>query len=230
MEWLEDSRACLAVAETMLVEIEGMIQQSIRDESVTPYIKVKIKNCLENCRSPLDYVANYVFDHYCIMEYTAKELKKFKVYYPISPSEHIFNIAIKEKYKSLTTKRSDIVKVFEDSQSFKGDIWLKHLPKLINENKHRNLTQQSKEQTTTIHSGQIGGMTFNNVSMINVKTPFMIGNMPINFIDPSPYDHLFDASVKLEYYFQDIGLSVIPTLKAIHHGATIVINEMERII
>lgn len=46
-----------------------------------------------------------------------------------------------------------------------------------------------------IVSGQIGGITIENVTMVNVGTPIQIGNTPIDFINPSPYDHLFAASV-----------------------------------
>jgi hypothetical protein len=228
LEWIDDSRACLDTSSVMLNELEELIAKSIQHEELIPYLKVKIKNCLENCRSPLDYAANYVFNSFCRMEYTPKELKKFNVYYPISRTEVQFNNFIKDKYKTLLIKRPDIVKTFKDSQSFNGNSWIEYLPKLTNENKHRNLTKQSKEKTIHIANGQIGGLTFENVTMVNVAVPIQIGSTQIDFINPSPYDNLFDATVNIEYFFEEINLSVLPTLKSIQFGTSIVINELEK--
>ncbi|WP_394136902.1 hypothetical protein [Cytobacillus oceanisediminis] len=230
MEWINDSRACLDIAELMITEIDEMMKETIKHDDIIPYLKVKIKNCLENCRSPLDYAANYVFDSYCRMEYTPKELKKFNVYFPIAHKEVFFNSYIKDKYRTLSEKRPDIVSVFKNSQSFNEDKWLKHLPKLTNENKHRNLTRQTKEKTTHIAKGQIGGITIENVTMIGDGIPIQYGDTAIDFVNPSPYDHLFDASVDIEYFFEELGLSVLPTLSSIHKGSSKVINELETVV
>lgn len=227
MEWLDDSKACLDVAQTMLKELEGLIQESLIKPEVVPFMKVKIKNCLENCRSPLDYAANYIFDTYCKSEYTERELKKKKTYFPIRYQEKLFEICIREDFRKLPQKRPDIVEVLKKIQSFNGDPWLQNLTKLINENKHRNLTKQAKEQITTIKNAQIGGIILENFTTVNVETPIQIDNTKVDFINPSPLDHLFDASVQIEYFFEDIGLSVLPTLSRIYDNAYSLILELE---
>lgn len=230
LEWLNDSKACLDVAKSLIKEIDDLTKQSLKDVQVLPYLKVRIKNCLENCRSPLDYAANYIFNTYCKKEYTEKELKKLKIYFPIRKNEHGFDICIRENFRKLKVKNPILIDALKKHQPFYRDHWLNHLTSLINENKHRNLTKQYKEQSTHIKSGRIGGVILENVTMVNVGTPIKIGDQNVDFINPSPYDHLFDATVKIEYFFDDLGLSVLPTLSKIYDGSMSVIRELEDII
>lgn len=228
MEWINDSKACLETAQILLEEIEELTPETIKDDFYIPYLKVKIKNCLENCRSPLDYAAHYIFESYCKTEYSSRELRKHKTYFPIRKTESLFDVAIRDDFRKLHQKRNDIVLILKQCQSFNGDPWLQHLTVLTNENKHRNLTKQFKEQTTHIKSGQIGGITLNNVTMVNVGTPIQYEGTKIDFVNQSPYDHLFDATVSIEYFFDDLNLSVIPTLSNIYRGAISVINDLEK--
>lgn len=230
MNWLNDSKACLSVAEQMINEIEVITYESIKDPALLPFLKVKIKNFLENCRSPLDYAAQYIFDEYCRTHYTERELRRLKVYYPYRKTESLLDVAIKENFRNLSLIRKDIVEIFKESQPFTNNYWLSYLTDLINENKHRNLSTQTKTQTTTIKHAQLGGVTITNSEMVNVKTPVHFNGTYINFINPSPYDHLFDASVNVEYFFTDLKLSVLPTLRQIFTGISLVINELEKVL
>lgn len=230
MEWLDDSKACLTVAKTMLTELEELMNDSIRNPNVIPFIKVKIKNCLENCRSPLDYAANYIFDTYCKSEYTERELKRKKIYFPIRKQEPLFNVCIREDFRKLITKKPDLVDILKKFQSFNGDLWLQQLTSLINENKHRNLSKHVKEKTTHVKNIHYDGVTIGKLET-NAETPLQIGDTKIDFINPCPYDYIYEkASVKIEYFFTDLNLSVIPTLEAIYKGSSSVILELQNAI
>ncbi|MFH7833881.1 hypothetical protein [Bacillus luti] len=234
MEWLDDSKACLDIAQIMLDEVEELIQESIQHDDVIPYLKVKIKNCLENCRSPLDYVANYIFDSYCRMEYTPNELKKFNVYYPIAHSHSSYKNYINGKYRSLDTKRPDIVNVMRNSQSFGKDDWLKFLPKLINTNKHRNLTKQERKETGVhIHNMTLQNGTFlqNVFSSGNGGADIVINGTPFNSQNSHNHSSIesYNAKFYVDFIFEDINKSVVPTLKDIHEGTTTVITELKKI-
>ncbi len=99
----------------MLDNIQELINESVTHSDVIPYLKVIIKNFLENCRSPLDYTANYIFFTYCEIEYTAQELRSFSVYSPIRYKPRAFNSCILKNYRTLSTKRPDLVNVFESA-------------------------------------------------------------------------------------------------------------------
>ena len=78
MNWYKDSLLCLNEAEEIIQQIEELEKNSIHDIELLERCKPKIKNCLENCRSPLDYISNYLFDTYCKENYTFKQLKNIK--------------------------------------------------------------------------------------------------------------------------------------------------------
>lgn len=53
IEWLEDSKACLDVANRMLNELEVQIQESVKQPDLVPYIKVNIKKHTRKLSFPL---------------------------------------------------------------------------------------------------------------------------------------------------------------------------------
>lgn len=241
MEWLDDSRACLDISEMLLGKIEEMIPESIQNAVLIPYIKVKIKNCLENCRSPLDYAAQFIFDEYCRVHFIEKEKKKPEkkqnldpnIYYPVRDSVAGFEQAINYMFFPLKETKPEIIELFKRGQLFSdpNNPFLHTLNSLTNENKHRNLTKHEKEQTTHVKNIRFNGVTIGELIAVNTETPLQIGDTKMDFIKPSRYDHIYDeASVKIEYFFADLKLSVIPALESIYSGANSIINELEKVI
>lgn len=214
MKWINNAQACLDVAQHLITETEVLFEESIKDKNLLPYIKLNIKNCLENCRSPLDCTANYIFDTYCKSEYSQKELKRMRVYFPIANNINKFNDHIDTKFRTLSNKRSDLVTILQKHQSFNGEPWLKNSNSLVNENKHRNLKKQTKTKNTHIKKGKMEGIQLENVTIVGSDNviPIRVGNKNIDFINPSQYDHLFDASVTIEYSFSDLKIPVLPTV------------------
>lgn len=84
-DWYKDSKACLFVAWDSIKDVEDYSNKAITEkESIyLPVLNVRVKNALENCRSPLDYAAVYIFDTYCRGEYSSeKDLKKMELLGP----------------------------------------------------------------------------------------------------------------------------------------------------
>ena len=75
-----DIQALLTQAREQLREVEGKYQSSLTAKSVSPDLKVKIKNLCENLRSVLDYLAHDIRETKCSQP---KENDRF--YFPILP-------------------------------------------------------------------------------------------------------------------------------------------------
>lgn len=238
MEWLKDSKACLDIAEIMLDEVEELIQESIQHEDVLPYLKVKIKNFLENCRSPLDYSANFIFIAYCKSNYKGEALKRRgKVYFPIIPKKlgkSSFYRQISENWKGLRQTNPTIVSILEECQHFSTVPWLNNLTYLINENKHRNLTKQKQEKKAfQVHNLVLpGNIIIKNATSYGENGPNIVNYNGEIFNSETAMNHptakSFEATLYVDYYFTDLQLPVIPTLKQIFEGTKKTINNLEQ--
>lgn len=229
MNWYKDSLLCLNEAEEIIQQIEELEKNSIHDIELLERCKPKIKNCLENCRSPLDFVSNYLFDTYCKEKYTLKELKNKRNNYPISYKENSFHNYLNREFRNLTTIRYDIVKEIKNTQPFKNNNqWLSHLTSLVNENKHARLTSNKSEKY--IHTGNMkfGGINFSNNTLINVGVPLSINGIEYDLINTfPPGSNPNEVTSKYTTYFEELNMSVIETLRDIHRGVSEIIKAIE---
>ena len=232
MNWYKDSLLCLNEAEEIIQQIEELEKNSIHDIELLERCKPKIKNCLENCRSPLDYISNYLFDTYCKENYTFKQLKNIKHNYPISYKKHKLHNNLHVNFIGLNDTRHDIVKEIEKSQPFKdNEQWLSQLTFLVNENKHAKLTFNTSEKSINIKNLEFGGAKFTNVIMTNVGVPIRIGNQDYDLINTFPPGSINqDISAKNKISFEELKLPVIETLKQIHKGVSDTINSIEEML
>lgn len=215
MEWYRDSIACLEVAELLLLDIEEKQREAIRDNNILPFLKVSIKNCLENCRSPLDYAANFIFDTYCREKCKPEKLKKIshKIQFPIVKDPQNFNGHIHYYFEGLKNKK--IIQIFESSQKY-NVTWLDDLTKLVNENKHRNLTLQNINNTTRINHGSLGGrINFYGTTFSGNTNDLVIdGKMYSGFEMTKAFSNI-DATFDRKYMFADLNKDVLQTLQTI---------------
>lgn len=239
MEWIDDSKACLDVSEVMLNDLEEQIKVSINQPDLIPYIKVNIKNILENCRSPLDYSAVYVFDTFCRSEYNSNtEIRKKRAAKPsfvITEDAKTFKNDMENRFKNLYKHHPEIYNVFKSAQSFNGDPWLDNLTALVNTNKHRNLSKHRKEHIATInhYAEDIYGNVFANNTIIgNPESAIMVNGQSVTGSNAAnnPYFKKYNATFYYEFIFTDLDSPVIKTLEDIYNGAKNVINELESIL
>jgi hypothetical protein len=230
-----ESQYMLKDAKELLTEIENLYSEYLTQETAPRSLMNKIRNFLLNIESALDYLAFDIFSTYCPKHILPEKLesKRKRVNFPLYDSKSWFDKKINDMFPGLNEDRPDIITIFETHQPFKspeGLNWLSTFNKLVNNNKHRNLTKQHRKLTSHIKYGQIGGITLVNCTFEGVGTPIMYNGTPIDFVTPSPYDRYFNARTEVEFVFKDINKSVLPTLYDIHTSASEVINDIEKIL
>ncbi|WP_058301773.1 hypothetical protein [Gorillibacterium timonense] len=227
MGWYEDSCACLEVAEASMNEILEKELASLENDDVVPFLKVSIKNYLENCRSPLDYVAGYIFDTYCREKYTKKELsgKYGRVYFPKKDTPDLLRVSIADNFRGLTDHR--LIKVFDSAQKYNTN-WLDDLSKLVNENKHRNLTAQTPVEQLHINHATFGTNSLRGVTITGAKQAISINGS--GTLDSIKKMDTFDGEYRREYYFESLNKSVNMVLNEVLAGSKHVIGEFNKVI
>lgn len=224
MDWYESSIACLDMAEQHVNHISALSKESVNNTKLKKIMSVYIKNCLENCRSPLDYAAVNVFNSFCASEYP----KNKKTYFPIRSRESEFVKCMNDNFKNLENKNVSIYELFKECQLFSGNNWLQNLTLLINKNKHIELTAPPVNQITHVHSSPFAS----NITFVTPEgaTPFSINGQRVDFVTPSPYDHLFNVHVEHEYYFKELNLPVVETLNNIQKNVLVIVNKLHLIL
>lgn len=230
MSWKQDSNDCLLVADHMLSELKSLLDVKKINESDLPFIKIKIKNILENCRSPLDYVSNYIFITYCKEEYKSRE-RKFNVYYPNRSNKKDFDKCIDSYYRSLPRKRKDVMQLLEDSQPFPNrNKWLADLNKLNNGNKHNKLSPQRKVRSTRVHYGNFNGNVIIGGYFANNGSDIGDGINSYTFGESPELDKYFVYDSTFNLYFDELNLPVIETLQNIVINTRNVIEDLEKVL
>lgn len=232
---LDHSRELLEINHELLQEIEMLYRDYIHLKEAPVKLTVKVKNFLENARSPLDYAANYLFDTYCtkhIKDPNKIPSRKRKVVFPIDDSEGIFQKSLKEKLDGLQHERPDVVSIIEKSQPFNSNLWIKRLRDLANSNKHVELTKQ--ERKILSRHIQIGGLSLIDCDFKDNGTDIMIDDTPIN-VDletqlPMQSHPLMNTTALVDFYFKGRSEPVIPLLRQIYNGVSQIITELEEIL
>ncbi|MDU2670409.1 MAG: hypothetical protein E7C49_00210 [Clostridium sp.] len=231
MKPINDAIGLLNSSKKMLVEIETLYKPAVYDDELSFDLKVKIKNFLENIRSCLDYTANYTFDIHCKSNYSEKELKNNKIYFPIFDGQSYFQKNIKNRFKGLELD-SPIVNLWDKYQLYNDIKWPKQLSKLTNKNKHIELIKNSRTESATIKHMQFGGITFENCTFENGKHTICIDGKPLSIKDfnNNPLIKNFNGHIKANYTFGETNTPIIETLEEILNGATTYLTEFITII
>jgi len=225
MAYFDDAKALLEHVATELPKLQKAYDDSLTANSVKPTLLIEIKNVMENLRSALDFSAHGLFDKYC-----TSALANPKIYFPYSllgQSRADFQSSnwIEKKIRGITAARPDIVAKLESYQQFVGtqNEWLPKFMDLNNENKHKRLTPQTREEARqlTLESGgasaslgpgcsismgpgasiQMGGMSIPGGQHIS-------GDNPAQFIGPGTQT----VTIWVSFKFQSNGELVMPFL------------------
>ena len=141
MSRIDDIEATLEVAEELFESIEQEYRRSLKIKSISPKLPVLIKNYLENLRSPLDYAAREISDN--ILG------KSMKAYFPVACKDQAaFIKQMNKDFPNLQDREPQLFSTIEKIQPFQSDGCeaLRKLSKLVNENKHDRLTEQTKTE------------------------------------------------------------------------------------
>ncbi|PFR91298.1 hypothetical protein [Priestia megaterium] len=234
---LYESKFLLENSNELLGTIEDFYQKSVDQKEASIVLLVKIKHFLENINSALDYAAFVVFNNYCVPYVTSNiEDHERQVYFPSKHSSKKFNQYIKNVFPELENQNSEIVDIFKAQQPFINDSsWFTDLKKLANTNKHKFLTKQVREQHTHIDSLRLaGGGGISGVTLITEgeTTPIVVNNTPLDFSGKkrNPLVTHLDAEVEVDFLFKDLRKSVVSTLSTIQKEATLVINDIDKLL
>ena len=148
MGHFEDATELITYARHTLPRIKQAYDQSLRGQTVEPGLRIKIKNLLENLRSALDYSAHGLFD-----AYGASATSDPRIYFPYATlsttrTQFLSVNRIENCIPGITASRPDIVARIEAYQHYSdsSNRWLPLLMALTNENKHQNLTPQTRHE------------------------------------------------------------------------------------
>ena len=134
----------LELLETVRIDISEISEaydKARRDEDLAVILRPKIKSCLENLRSCLEYSAQDIWRSYT--------KKKNSVYFPYGKTEHLFQCSVKKNLPALQARAPKIYELILSLQPFAGGgEWLGNLCKYTNFNKHNGLSPQVRKNST----------------------------------------------------------------------------------
>jgi hypothetical protein len=189
MQTISDARLLLQDAEKLYREIEVIHNTYCHQESIPPNIKLKIKQFLENIDSALGYEAFNIFSKYCTVPPDKLEQHESKLYFPVRNSKKSYDQFIERWYPGLKEANPTIVAKIEKYQPFPNQpTWLSRLKHLVNKNKHRNLTKQTKRQNMYIRNFEdFMGNKIINCTFENVGSAMSINGKTIDVSKPNPF-------------------------------------------
>lgn len=232
----EESRLLLTDARDLLQEINEIYNNSLQEKNIPKVLPLKIKKFIDSTRSSLDYIAFHVFTVYCTKYFDSKKIESAekKVYFPIRESLENFNKFIRTVFKGLESDRPELVDLFKRYQPFpSSNPSLKYLNELANTNKHRNLTPQRRQDSSSVnfHSSDGGHFIFQDCYIesgsININgNPLLMdrrGQLPL------PGQNLKNLVVFkwVSFHFSDLNLEVMSTLTNIFNTTVDIINDFE---
>lgn len=219
--WYEDSILLFEENEDLLEQIKQIEIDSVGNSDKLRRAQPKIKNFLENCRSPLDYLSVYLRDTYTN--------NRQRVYFPIAYNQESFKMRIRSDFKNKLPQNiliaiSKVLPFYGQTQS------LGWLVKLTNENKHQGLSLKKQILEQTVHHLHIPGqVTISNVRMISSKAPISIAGTEYDLIDNFP-NNSSDVSNRYILIFKEFDLEVVSLLTEILTNTKKVVEDVNLIV
>ena len=205
-----------------LIELRKAYDQSLQEKSIRADLLVDIKNIFENLRSCLDYMANELSERYC-----AGTKKPDRLYFPIRSSTQDFAKVMARDFPGLLSACKQAYDLLESIQPYR-DPWLGHFNSLNNENKHQNLSEQTRTESRHVSvSGPGGGVSWGpgvtfggGVSVMGVPIdPRTQLPVPNNQVQTT-------ITVWVDFLFTEINQSVLPFLDMSIHKIETLFREL----
>ncbi len=147
MGFVEDAKALVEDCESTIETIRNDYDNSLNEKEIKPKLLIQIKNFMENLRSSLDFTAHFLFDQY------GDNSSQQNIYFPYAwDGLDLIGFRTKNRIEKcipgITVSRPDIVAKIESYQHFAdhANQWLPKFMDLNNENKHQQLTPQTKKE------------------------------------------------------------------------------------
>ena len=209
-----DIEALITHSRKQLPTVEQKYQSSLTAKSVSPELKIEIKNLCENLRSALDYLAHDIRECQCP---NAKDNDRF--YFPILQDKRQFETRVREWFPGLDTRNPKLWSYLESLQPYQGSqtAWLGDLNRINNENKHAALVEQTRTETERIRATSAnGGIVEWSPQNVRFGNGVYIGGVPVNPATQLPVPHP-SLEVKriiwIDFKFEGINRSALGLLK-----------------
>lgn len=239
MAHFDDAKELVTHAATELPKLQKAYDDALHEQAIKPPLLIEIKNIMENLRSALDFAANGLFD-----SYGSSSRSSPNIYFPYAKlnqtqAEFQASNRIENCVPGITASRPDIVAKLDSYQHYAAadNRWLPLFMDLNNENKHKRLTSQTREEVRelTLKSGctsmslgvgcsismgpgtsiQMGGMRIPGGQQIS-------GDNPAQFIGTGKQMVIIWVSFK----FQNNGELVIPFLTTAVQNVRTIVDEL----
>ncbi|MDA2933459.1 hypothetical protein MYX82_03860 [Acidobacteria bacterium AH-259-D05] len=154
MARLDDITSLLEVADELFEEIQTEYDQSLEAQDINPKLAVNIKNYLENLRSSLDYLATEICEQVLSLP------KSHKTYFPVAcKNKKAFLNFTQNNFPGLDKANSPLHSALETLQHYNpgGCESIAKLSKLVNENKHKRLSTQTRTEERGLNIEFPGG-------------------------------------------------------------------------
>lgn len=181
--------------------------EAYNNDEIIEIARAEVKTCLEHLRSPLDYIAQHLYDNYSeLSKYGARNNKKGqKVFFPLGKDNKQFKKKMDIQYPSLEKVGNGLFSLFREIQRQRSDKykWIIDLMLIVNPHKHHSLVGHQKRQNEDLYN--IG----NNAIVIgaNSKNVTLRGNI-INGVNTG--NHFFEDMSKLP---DKLSLNGVPMIK-----------------
>lgn len=148
MSHFEDAHELVVYSRESLDRIEKVYNESLDQKTIKPSLLIEIKNLMENLRSALDYAARGLFDRY-----GNSTKKNPRIYFPYATDSQDLaafrsSNRIEMSIPGLTVGSPSAAAKLLSFQHFSGPewAWLPKFMRLNNDNKHQQLTPQTRTE------------------------------------------------------------------------------------
>ena len=241
MGHFEDAHELVVYSRESLDRIEKVYNESLDQKTIKPSLLIEIKNLMENLRSALDYSARGLFDRY-----GSSTKKNPRIYFPYateSQDSAAFQASnrIESSIPGLTSGNPKAVAKLLSFQHFAGSewAWLPKFMRLNNDNKHQQLTPQTrteyKERRLSSGGGSISLGPGASISM-GPGTSIQIGDMLIpggQIIGPEQPAYAVggkqEVIIWVSFRFSSNGEPVLGFLRQALVGVDQIVNELNAV-
>jgi hypothetical protein len=225
----DQANALIKDAKGRLIALRADYEESLHDKQVRVELQISIKGVLDGLRSALDYVAHELHERF------GPQSQGTRVYFPIAAKgarQEDFRSLVGKNIPGLPDRRPDLVDLLESFQSFSSpeNQWLPELASLANENKHANLTAQTRTEDERITVRSREGAISWNPSMVKFSPGISILGAPIDprtLLPVAGPSNSVTRELWVDFKFASIGQAVLPFLDRCVTGTDRIVQEVK---
>lgn len=210
-----------------LEKIKAEYEASLKSKTISSSLQIDVKNLMENLRSALDYVARDVCERVINPVRLGTGEKEVKdVYFPYGKDENSFRSSISKRLPKLDSISPLVFGIFERVQPHKyGNDWLFNFCSILNQNKHDQLSPQTRVEKRGLKLDFVGGggitlgpgaaikgtgKIISGSGVLDLKGKTVSGDSPVEDL---PQTIKQTVIIWVGFQFADTGVEVLPLIQ-----------------